>query len=59
MRLRRLEVENFKGIGKRQTIELKPITLLFGSNSADLPAFFGPSIAREMPRSGWLMFSST
>src|SRR6516225_10681723 len=34
MRLNRIEIANFKGIGERQTIELKPITLLFGPNSA-------------------------
>jgi predicted ATPase len=34
MRLSWIEIENFKGIGKRQTINLKPITLLFGPNSA-------------------------
>jgi predicted ATPase len=34
MRLKRIEIENFKGIGKRQTVALKPITLLFGTNSA-------------------------
>lgn len=34
MRLTRLEVENFKGIGERQVIEVRPITLLFGPNSA-------------------------
>lgn len=34
MRLDRVEIENFKGIGQRQAIELKPITLLFGPNSA-------------------------
>ncbi|RZP20270.1 MAG: DUF2813 domain-containing protein [Erythrobacter sp.] len=34
MRLSRIEIENFKGIGGRQTIELRPITLLFGANSA-------------------------
>ncbi|XHC10701.1 AAA family ATPase [Labrenzia sp. ac12] len=34
MRLTRIELENFKGIGKRQVIDLKPITLLFGANSA-------------------------
>jgi len=34
MRLCRIEIENFKGIGQRQTLELKPITLLFGPNSA-------------------------
>ena len=34
MRLRRIEIENFKGIGKRQEIGLKPITLLFGPNNA-------------------------
>jgi hypothetical protein len=33
MRLNQIEIENFKGIGARQTIELKPITLLFGPNS--------------------------
>lgn len=34
MRLNRIEIENFKGISSRQSIELKPITLLFGPNSA-------------------------
>lgn len=33
MRLSRIEIENFKGIRSRQTIDLKPITLLFGPNS--------------------------
>ena len=34
MRLKRIEFENFKGIGNRQAIDLRPITLLFGPNSA-------------------------
>ncbi len=34
MRLTRLEIENFKGIGERQVVEIRPITLLYGSNSA-------------------------
>lgn len=34
MRLSRIEIENFKGIGQKQVIDLKPITLLFGPNSA-------------------------
>lgn len=34
MRLSRIEIENFKGIGERQVIELRPVTLLFGPNSA-------------------------
>jgi len=29
-----IEIENFKGIGKRQRIEFAPLTLLFGGNSA-------------------------
>ena len=29
-----ISIENFKGIGQRVTIPLKPITLLFGPNSA-------------------------
>ena len=33
MRLSRIEIENFKGIGDTQVIDLKPITLLFGPNS--------------------------
>jgi hypothetical protein len=33
MRLSRIEIENFKGIGKRQAVNLKPLTLLFGPNS--------------------------
>nr|WP_272212341.1 DUF3696 domain-containing protein [Marinicella sp. W31]MDC2878257.1 DUF3696 domain-containing protein [Marinicella sp. W31] len=34
MRLTRIEIGNFKGIGTRQSIDLRPITLLFGPNSA-------------------------
>ena len=34
MRLTRIEIENVKGIGSRQSLELRPITLLFGPNSA-------------------------
>lgn len=34
MRLSRIEIENFKGVGARQVIDLRPITLLFGPNSA-------------------------
>jgi predicted ATPase len=34
MRLSRIEIENFKVIADRQVIELKPVTLLFGPNSA-------------------------
>lgn len=34
MRLIRIEIENFKGIGSKQVIQLRPITLLFGPNSA-------------------------
>lgn len=34
MRLAKIEIENFKGIGSRQVVDLKPITLLFGPNSA-------------------------
>lgn len=34
MRLTRIEIENFKGIGSRQSIDLRPVTLLFGPNSA-------------------------
>ncbi len=30
----RIEIENFKGIGERIQLDLKPITLLFGPNSA-------------------------
>lgn len=33
-RLTAIELENFKGVGKRIRIELAPITLLFGANSA-------------------------
>ncbi|MBL8821334.1 MAG: DUF3696 domain-containing protein [Planctomycetia bacterium] len=32
--LKAVELENFKGIGERVRLELKPITLLFGGNSA-------------------------
>lgn len=34
MRLTRIELENFKGFGRRQVIDLRPITLLFGPNSS-------------------------
>lgn len=34
MWLRSIELENFRGIGSTQKIDLKPITLLFGANSA-------------------------
>jgi hypothetical protein len=34
MRLSRIGIENFKGIGTAQIVGLKPITLLFGPNSA-------------------------
>jgi predicted ATPase len=34
MRLSRIEIENFKGTGSKQVIEFRPITLLFGPNSA-------------------------
>ena len=29
-----IEIENFRGFGKRQRIELAPITLIYGANSA-------------------------
>ena len=34
MRITAIELENFKGISERVRVELKPITLLFGANSA-------------------------
>jgi AAA15 family ATPase/GTPase len=34
MRLSRIEIENFKGIGTSQVIDMAPTTLLFGPNSA-------------------------
>ena len=34
MRLSHIEIENFKGIATKQSIDLAPITLLFGPNSA-------------------------
>lgn len=34
MRLSQIEIENFKGIGTGQVIDMAPITLLFGPNSA-------------------------
>lgn len=34
MRITAIELENFKGIAERVRVELKPITLLFGANSA-------------------------
>ena len=34
MSISRIEITNFKGISDRQVIELRPITLLFGPNSA-------------------------
>ena len=32
--LRRISIQNFKGIGDRVDVDLKPVTLLFGPNSA-------------------------
>ena len=29
-----IELENFKGFAKKQTFELKPITLIYGANSS-------------------------
>ena len=29
-----ISIENFKGIGERIDLQLKPLTLLFGANSA-------------------------
>ena len=40
MRLSEIEIENFKGIGPPQAIDLKPITLLFGPNSAGKSTIF-------------------
>lgn len=34
MRLSQIEIENFKGVGTEQVIDMAPITLLFGPNSA-------------------------
>ena len=34
MTIKAITLENFKGIGESVRIELKPITLLFGANSA-------------------------
>ena len=34
MTISRLSIENFKGVGLRQEIDLAPVTLLFGPNSA-------------------------
>ncbi len=41
MRISRIDIENFKGVGPRQTIELAPITLLFGPNSAGKSTVLG------------------
>ena len=40
MRLTQLEIENFKCIGERQCIDIRPITLLFGANSAGKSTVF-------------------
>ena len=32
--IRAVEIENFKGIGRPMRVELRPVTLLFGANSA-------------------------
>ena len=34
MRITAIEIENFKGISERVRVDLKPIPLLFGANSA-------------------------
>jgi len=38
--LKAIEIENFKGFRKRQRIDLVPITLVFGANSAGKSSFF-------------------
>jgi hypothetical protein len=44
-----VEIENFKGIGGRVRLELRPITLLFGPNSGGKSTFFHAlSYAREV-----------
>jgi hypothetical protein len=35
-----IQIENFKGIGKRAVLPLKPVTLLFGANSAGKSTVF-------------------
>ncbi len=35
-----IEIENFKGIGSRQRIEIRPLTLVFGKNSAGKSSLF-------------------
>ena len=42
MRMTRIGVQNSKGVGNIQTIELQPITLLFGTNSADKSTILTP-----------------
>ena len=39
-RISAIELENFQSIGTRTRFELKPITLLFGPNSAGKSAIF-------------------
>ena len=34
MKLIRIEMENFKSVGRRQEVEIRPVTLLFGHNNA-------------------------
>ena len=34
MAITQITIENFKGIGERAEVDLKPITILFGANSA-------------------------
>ena len=42
MRMTRIGVQNFKGVGNSQTIELQPITLLFGTNSGGKSTILTP-----------------
>lgn len=55
MRLIRIEIENFKGVGSRQSMYLAPVTLLFGPNSAGKSTILRDRECRLLPhdRSRW------
>ena len=49
-----VEIENFKGIGRPVRIELRPITLLFGRNSAGKSTVPQDQSWRGPDRPGWV-----
>ena len=53
MPITEIAIENFKGIGSKQTIPLRPITLLFGGNSSGKSTILQAlHLFKEVPKTG-------